>query len=37
MRKKVPKLKLSAKLLELEVNEFESFPGLKNITGESEY
>ena len=29
-----PKLKLKAKFLELEINEFESFPGLKNITGE---
>ena len=29
-----PKIKLSAKLLKIEVNEFEDFPGLKNITGE---
>ena len=29
-----PNLKLKAKFLELEINEFESFPGLKNITGE---
>ena len=29
-----PKIKLSAKLLKIEVNEFEDFPGLKNVTGE---
>ena len=29
-----PSLKLKAKLLEIEINEFESFPGLKNVTGE---
>jgi len=29
-----PKIKLNAQLLEVEVNEFENFPGLKNITGE---
>ena len=29
-----PSLKLKAKFLEIEINEFESFPGLKNITGE---
>ena len=29
-----PNLKLKAKFLEIEINEFESFPGLKNITGE---
>ncbi|MDB2679960.1 YhdP family protein [Methylophilaceae bacterium] len=34
LEKESPKIKLSAKLLKIEVNEFEDFPGLKNVTGE---